>query len=93
MAPNSTILPLSVDEGNLSLPYMPLIMKGIRVQGSLVAPRLIHQQMLEFAARNNVKPMIQTFPMSEKGITEAMDTLNKGKMRYRGVLLPEVLKE
>jgi D-arabinose 1-dehydrogenase-like Zn-dependent alcohol dehydrogenase len=92
MAPDSTIFPLSVSKENLNIPYMPLIRKGIRIQGSLVAPRHIHNQMLEFAARNDIKPIIQTFPMSESGITKAMAILNDGNMRYRAVLLPEVAK-
>ena len=42
--------------------------------------------MLEFADRNNVRPMIEKFPMSEEGINEAIQKLKDGKIRYRGVL-------
>src|SRR3954471_4327681 len=89
MAPDSTIFPLTVGDGNLSVPYMPLIAMGLRIQGSVVAPRAIHNRMLQFAARNGIKPMLNRFPMSVEGITEAMRTLNEGGMRYRGVLVPE----
>jgi len=89
MNPDSTIFPLSVAEGDFSVPYMPLISNGIRVQGSIVAPRAIHKRMLEFAARNDIKPLINRFPMTEEGITQAFEALKDGKMRYRGVLLPE----
>ena len=90
MAPDSAIFPLTIAEGNLSIPYLPLIVQGIRIQGSVVAPRNIHNRMLQFAARNDVKPIINKFPMTVEGITEAMDTLNNGQMRYRGVLIPGV---
>jgi len=88
MASGSTIFPLTVAEGDFQIPYMPLISNGIRVQGSVVAPRYIHNRMLDFASRNNIKPMLNKFPMTVDGITEAMKTLNEGKMRYRGVLVP-----
>lgn len=45
--------------------------------------------MLEFAARHSIKPIIMKFPMNVGGIEEAMKTLDEGKMRYRGVLVPE----
>ncbi|OCK83177.1 GroES-like protein [Lepidopterella palustris CBS 459.81] len=89
MAPDSVIFPISVAEGNLELPYMPLLLNGIRIQGSFVAPRLNHRQMLDFAARHGIKPILMKFPMTTEGITEAMQTLKDGRMRYRGVLVPE----
>lgn len=45
--------------------------------------------MLEFAALHQIKPMINKFPLTQEGITNAMQTLKDGKMRYRGVLIPE----
>lgn len=88
MASGSTIYPLTVAEGNFTIPYMPLLLGGIRIQGTVVAPRHVQNRMLDFASRNNIKPMLNKFPMTVAGITEAMKTLNEGKMRYRGVLIP-----
>ncbi len=68
---------------------MPLVLKGLTVQGSVVAARDVHRQMLDFAALHKIEPIMEKFPMTEKGITEAMDKLDKGEMRYRGVLIPE----
>ncbi|KAK3310029.1 chaperonin 10-like protein [Chaetomium strumarium] len=89
MAPRSRIYPLSVSSGNLVIPYMPLIDKGIAVQGSLVATRSVHRQMLAFAAMHKIRPVIQTFPMTEEGIKEALDRLDKGQVQYRAVLVPQ----
>ncbi|KAK7517569.1 chaperonin 10-like protein [Phyllosticta citriasiana] len=89
MAPNSTLFPLSVDSGDLVLPYMPLLTSGITVQGTIVASRATHRRMLEFSARHGVKPMLNTFPMTVEGIELACKTLDEGKMRYRGVLIPQ----
>lgn len=87
MAPKSTIFPLSVSNGNLEIPYMPLILQGINIQGSLVATRAVHRNMLDFAALHNIKPIIERFPMSEDGIKKAMDKLEEGKVNYRAVLI------
>ncbi len=89
MAPRSTIYPLSVSSGKLEIPYMGLIMQGISVRGSLVAPRYLHRKMLEFAARNQIKPLVETFPMTEEGIEQAMHRLERGDITYRAVLVPE----
>lgn len=43
------------------------------------------QQMLEFAARHGVKPVIETFPMAEAN--RALDHTRQGKARFRAVLV------
>jgi D-arabinose 1-dehydrogenase-like Zn-dependent alcohol dehydrogenase len=89
MAPSGTIYPLSVSEGNLEIPYMGVLLNGLKIQGSLVAAREIHREMLDFAAYHNIKPINQTFPMTIEGIEEAFATLDSGKMRYRAVLVAQ----
>lgn len=89
MNPGSVIHPLSVSRGDFSIPYGPLIAQGITVQGSVVAPRQIHRDMLKFAALHQIKPVIQEFPMSEAGIKDAMDKLEQGEVHFRAVLKPQ----
>ena len=89
LAPGATILPLTVAEGNFEFPYMPLILMGIKVQGSVVAPRAIHNKMLEFAAVHHIKPIVEKFPLDKEGIEKAFEHLDHGEMRYRGVLVAE----
>ncbi|KAH7126032.1 chaperonin 10-like protein [Dactylonectria macrodidyma] len=86
MAFKSRIYPLSVSAGNLEIPYMPLIANGIAIQGSLVASRAVHRKMLDFAAFHGVKPLIETFEMTEDGIREAVERLELGKLHFRAVL-------
>jgi D-arabinose 1-dehydrogenase-like Zn-dependent alcohol dehydrogenase len=45
--------------------------------------------MLEFADFHGIKPVIETFPMTGQGIEEALQKLDEGKIRYRGVLVAE----
>ncbi|KIX04218.1 uncharacterized protein Z518_07772 [Rhinocladiella mackenziei CBS 650.93] len=86
MAPSGTIYPLTVSNDDLRMPYMSLIIGGLKVQGSLVAARQIHREMLDFAATHGIKPISQTFPLNADGISQAFQRLD-GKMRYRGVLV------
>ncbi|KAI1844438.1 hypothetical protein JX265_010068 [Neoarthrinium moseri] len=86
MAPGATIHPLGVAGGNFEIPYMPMLLAGISVQGSVVAPRHLHRQMLEFAALHGIAPVTETFPMTEEGIKEAMDRLENGNVHFRAVL-------
>lgn len=88
LSTRARIYPLSVSSDKLQMPYMPLIMSGIAVQGSLVASRPIHRKMLEFAALHQIKPVLEKFEMSEEGINKAFERLEAGKVQYRVVLLP-----
>lgn len=87
MEKRGTIHPLTVSEGDLKIPYMPILEMGLRVQGNLVAARQVHKDMLAFSARHGVKPIIEEFKLDKKGIEQAFDKLESGKMRYRGVLV------
>ncbi|CAG7921589.1 unnamed protein product [Penicillium olsonii] len=87
MSPNGVISPLSVDANDLKIPYMPLLVNGLRIQGGIVSSRQVHRDMLEFAAFHNIKPITMTFPMTLEGVQESVNTLKDGKMRYRGVLV------
>ena len=42
--------------------------------------------MLEFAARHDIRPIIERFPLSKTGVEESMQKLRDGKVRYRAVL-------
>lgn len=85
----ATISPLSVSMDDFKISYMGLLSKGLRVQGSLVAARKVHNDMLEFAAFHGIKPINVVFPMTEDGIKDCLNTLEEGKMRYRGVLVAQ----
>ncbi|KAH9887792.1 GroES-like protein [Xylariomycetidae sp. FL2044] len=90
MAPRSGIYTVAVGEGDLDkVPYMPLIMGGISIRGSLVASRAEHRRMLDFAALHGVRPVAETFPMTEDGAGRAVEKLRKGEVKYRAVLVAE----
>jgi len=57
LAPEACIFPLGVSQGTLEVPYMPLLLSGIR---SLVAPRVMHERMLRSAATHGIEPITES---------------------------------
>ena len=64
-----------------------MLMNGYTLTTNLVASRKSHADMLAFAARNNIKPVVETFEMTNEGFAEALGKLKDGSIRYRGVLV------
>ena len=87
LARQGLIVPLSAPHGDLKLPGLPMFFNGYRVHTSLVANRLDHAAMLDFAARHRIKPTVERFDLTEEGLGSAIKKLEDGKMRYRGVLV------
>ena len=61
-----------------------LISRQRVISGSSTGSPGAAAQMLEFAARHNILPRLERFPMTE--INQAMSRLREGKARYRIVL-------
>lgn len=87
LASNATVYPLTFSDGDLAIPYVPLLSKGLRIQGSFCASRGAHVKMLTFAAVHRIKPITEEFPLTVEGIEEAMAKLDNGEVRYRAVLV------
>ena len=60
------------------------VIGGMSVSGSPGGSPVAIETMLDFAARHNVAPQAEHFPMSQ--INEAFARLESGKARYRIVL-------
>ncbi|KAJ7163923.1 NADP-dependent alcohol dehydrogenase [Mycena crocata] len=76
-----------ISENDLVIPSMPVVMRGIVIQGAAVASRGGQVKMLDFAALHGVKPIIECFQMSKEGREEAMAKLREGRLRYKAVLV------
>lgn len=74
-------LPVSI----LNIPLLSLVFGQKAIAGSVVGGRRFMKEMLEFAALHQIKPMIETMPISQ--INEAMDKVVANKARYRIVLV------
>ncbi|KAK5114235.1 hypothetical protein LTR85_010300 [Meristemomyces frigidus] len=87
LARRATIVLMTIQQQPLSIPYMSFVLPGHKLIASTEASRENHIKMLEFAARHQIKPWIEQFPMTANGIARAFDRLEAGQMRYRGVLV------
>lgn len=87
LANNGVLCFLGIPVSSINVPLIPLIFGQKSVAGSVVGGRKFMTEMLEFAAINQIKPMIETMPLSQ--INEAMDQVAANKARYRIVLLSE----
>ncbi|GKZ23596.1 hypothetical protein AbraIFM66951_009869 [Aspergillus brasiliensis] len=83
---NGTIYHISVTLEPTPIPLVPFGQKGIRIQGCFITSRRNLQELLEFAARLDIKPTIMTFPLTKNGLEEAIEKLRAGNIRYRAVL-------
>ena len=84
---NGILCFLGIPVSSINVPLIPLIFGQKSVVGSVVGGRRFMQEMLDFAAINQIEPMIETMPLSQ--VNEAMERVLAGKARYRIVLVSE----
>jgi D-arabinose 1-dehydrogenase-like Zn-dependent alcohol dehydrogenase len=89
LARRATIVLMTIQQDPISIPYMPFVLPGHRLITSTEASHQNHFEMLEFAARHKIEPVVEEFPMTLEGVAAAFERLETGKMRYRGVLVRE----
>jgi D-arabinose 1-dehydrogenase-like Zn-dependent alcohol dehydrogenase len=90
LAGRASVYPLQIPEDlnePFSVPHMQFLMKSINIIYSTNGPHTAYERMLAFAALHDVKPIIETFPMTKDGIEKGMEMIQSGKVRYRGVLV------
>jgi alcohol/geraniol dehydrogenase (NADP+) len=84
LRPTGKLCFVGVPPSPISLPAFPLISGMRSVCGSPIgSPRQL-VEMLDVAARHNVKAQTELFPMSKAN--EALEKVKKNKVRYRAVL-------
>jgi uncharacterized zinc-type alcohol dehydrogenase-like protein len=68
----------------IPVPAFSLIGRQREVSGSPTGSPVDIARMLDFAARHDIRPQVEMFPMSQ--VNEALQHLADGKARYRIVL-------
>ncbi|CAM1508841.1 Fc.00g025800.m01.CDS01 [Cosmosporella sp. VM-42] len=88
LARDGIVVPLAAPvHGPLTLPAGAMFFQSFHVHSSLVGSRGVHDEMLQFSARHNVKPLIQVFKHEgAETIKEIFNNLDSNKVRYRAVL-------
>lgn len=84
LAPHGSIHMLGVILEPISIPVIGLISGQKSITGSPTGSPSALRQLLKFAARKQIAPTVEVFPMSE--INQAIAHLKSGKARYRVVL-------
>ncbi len=87
LANNGKLCFVGLPVSSLKVSLLPLIFGQKSVVGSVVGGRHFMQEMLEFAAIHQIKPMVETMPLSQ--VNEAMDKVAANQARYRIVLVSE----
>jgi len=60
---------------------------GYRLHSSLVGSRAIHDEMLEFSAKHDIKPLVQVSKLKDAGsLQKVFEDMDANKIRYRAVL-------
>lgn len=70
---------------NVAFNPTDLIVHELTIQGSFVGNRTMMREMLDFAQKHHIKPLVEILPMSQ--INEAIERIRKNKVRYRIVLV------
>ncbi len=68
----------------LQVNLFPMIIKQTIVAASPTGSPAVIASMLEFAARHNILPTVESFPFTD--VNKAVDLLKEGRMHYRAVL-------
>lgn len=84
LAPNGRMHVVGAVVEPIPVGALPLIFAQRSVSGSPTGSPVAIETMLQFAARHNITPQTEHFPMSR--INEAFERLEAGKARYRIVL-------
>jgi len=84
VAARGHLIVLSGPEEPITLNAFPLLMKEVSVTGSIIGSPKIMREMLEFAAKHKVAPMIEKFPMAK--VNEGIAHVLANTVRYRVVL-------
>ncbi|CAG8669420.1 9367_t:CDS:2 [Gigaspora rosea] len=80
---HGTLFLLGVPDVPIPIPAFAFL-RFIKVEGSLTGGSQDMRDMLEFAVKHNVRPLIQTTPM--KDVNEGIKMMHNGKAKYRVVL-------
>jgi alcohol dehydrogenase (NADP+) len=87
LARRATIVLMTIQQEPVKIPYMPFVLPGHKLVASTEASHQNHSEMLRFVARHGIEPWVEAFPMTLEGAGQAFGKLEKGEMRYRGVLV------
>ncbi len=85
LRPQGTLCIVGLPENSIALSAFSLLTSEKVVAGGIPGSLVETRQMLAFSARHGIKPMVETFPMTEAD--QALNHVRQGKARFRAVLV------
>ncbi len=85
LRPKGTLLLVGASPGKLDIPAGALIVGKKGLRGSVIGSRSTIREMLDFAARHNVRAQVEVMPMAE--VNAAIEKVRKNQARFRMVLV------
>ncbi|GJJ68387.1 hypothetical protein EMPS_00733 [Entomortierella parvispora] len=84
VANNGKMVLLGLPEAPLSIEAGAFVFRQVSMVGSLIGGKKMTGDMLDFAAKHNIRPWIETMPMSD--CNAAVKHVMEGRPRYRVVM-------
>jgi len=81
---HGVFISVALPEEPVPVPLMQINAKQINFAGSLIGSISEIKEMLQFCAKNDVRPMVEVLPMSE--VNEGIRKVREGDVKFRVVL-------
>ena len=79
-----TLCLVGLTMGDVAVDFLPMLLNETSLTASDIGGRATMIEMLEFAARNKIHPIVEVAPLSQ--VNQAIARLKEGAVRYRVVL-------
>ncbi|GMM57376.1 hypothetical protein DAKH74_039920 [Maudiozyma humilis] len=83
MKVNGKIVSIAAPDASEKLTLSPIGLMGVSISNSAIGSMKEVDQLLKLASEKNIKPWIETVPMSEEGLGEVFARMDKGDVKYR----------
>ncbi|WNV86879.1 NAD(P)-dependent alcohol dehydrogenase [Umezawaea sp. Da 62-37] len=84
LRPRGKLCVVGVPDNPVTAGVLSLLPAEKTIVGGIVGSPVQTRQMLDFAARHDIRPEIETFPVAD--VEQALDRVRRGTARYRAVL-------
>ena len=85
LAARGKLIVIAVPEDQIQLSAVPLVFGGRSIYGALTGTAIDTEDTLAFSVLENIRPMIETFPLEQAA--DAYARMMQGKARFRMVLV------
>ena len=85
LAARGKLIVVGVPQDQIQLNAFPLVFGGRSIYGSLTGTPIDGEDTLTFSVLENIRPMIETFPLEQAA--DAYARMMQGKARFRAVLV------